>query len=673
MKFFFLLFILGIGSLGAEELLLQRTIDLRSKKVISRGVHPWYVKLGDSPLASDSPIAPNTASQENDIVPFLYAKKNYRPDLQKGWISDIKVPGNILTQKDPQGNLLILDFQKFQEEYKGYLWYRTEIDLSEYDIQNRFGTRNLVLRLGWIGQADAVYWNGEYIGSTGLTKNTPPNSELDDSLLYYNKHRFYDIPADLLDLKGLNTVAIRVYAKYPIKPGLATGRFYLSGREYADRAEYWDDFKKSFVITLTLLLGVFYMFWQFLFRKEEQATIYFSLASFFMSLNTLTQSKVIFSVFESAIVIKKLEYISWIILFHLLLSFLVKFSRLKGSKLRSVLYLLHATGLGFSVFLAFQDRLMLLVQAFEIWLGIVVVATAYLIYVLIIGRRTPSIGTVFFGFLWLGILLLNDILVDSQVKWYPFQIMMKDYAFGGFSMSIAFGIVKNMVESQKLIQKQRQEKERLSRYFSPEVMKSIVMDEIKLGGEEKLIATLFSDIVGFTTFSERHTPSQVVERLNFLFEQLSAVIFNYHATLDKYIGDAIMAFWGAPTQHPLDAYRAIACAVEMQRVMKEITQSLPEDQKTFQLRIGVNYGLSIVGNIGSQKRMDYTVIGDAVNTAARLESNGVPGQVAVSESAFLAAGGDEYIMYDEVREIQLKGKVLPVKVYFVTDVKLRKS
>lgn len=132
-----------------------------------------------------------------------------------------------------------------------------------------------------------------------------------------------------------------------------------------------------------------------------------------------------------------------------------------------------------------------------------------------------------------------------------------------------------------------------------------------------------------------------------------------------------MAFWGAPKQTELDAYHAIACAVDMQKKMEEINEELGVPPGTFRLRIGVNFGEAIVGNIGSVKRMDYTVIGDAVNTAARLESHGIPGKVAVSEAAFLAAGGSEYIEYEDTKELTLKGKAEPVKVYFVTKVKPR--
>ena len=277
-------------------------------------------------------------------------------------------------------------------------------------------------------------------------------------------------------------------------------------------------------------------------------------------------------------------------------------------------------------------------------------------------------GTVSFGIFIMISLIMNDVFVELQWEIYPSETFVKDYAFAGFSISVALSIISNMVASRKLVEKQKEEKDRLSRYFSPEVMETIVNDNIKLGGEERDIATLFSDIVGFTTFSEKNPPAVVLENLNTIFESLSELIFEYSATLDKFIGDAIMAFWGAPKKTELDAYHAVACAVEMQKKMIQINEELGLPPGTFRLRIGVNFGEAIVGNIGSVRRMDYTVIGDAVNTAARLESHGVPGKVAVSEAAFIAAGGEKYLRYDESRELTLKGKAEPVKVFFVNEV-----
>ena len=387
-----------------------------------------------------------------------------------------------------------------------------------------------------------------------------------------------------------------------------------------------------------------------------------------MAINTLFQSQIIYSILSDGFWIKKIEYASWIALVHFLFNFVVQFAKVHKGWIKKVNLAVDAMGIIAFLAVFILPDLYLLSRFFFFWSFVTILLGLSLCYIIFLGRKIPSMGTVSFGIFIMITLIMNDVLVELQWDFYPNETYVKDYAFAGFSISVALSIISNMVASRKLVEKQKEEKDRLSRYFSPEVMETIVNDNIKLGGEERDIATLFSDIVGFTTFSEKNPPAVVLENLNTIFESLSELIFEYSATLDKFIGDAIMAFWGAPKKTDLDAYHAVACAVEMQKKMIQINEELGLPPGTFRLRIGVNFGEAIVGNIGSVRRMDYTVIGDAVNTAARLESHGVPGKVAVSEAAYLAAGGDRYLRYEESRELVLKGKAEPVKVYFVNEV-----
>ncbi|WP_425460653.1 adenylate/guanylate cyclase domain-containing protein [Leptospira idonii] len=644
-------------------------LDLRSERTFGETGQKWSFRPGDSS------VIPNGGSSVEDIEygsaePILFANAQVQLSEQSrtGWISGFSIQTAWDKVKDGDGEIYFPDFASYFQKYKGYGWYRAEIKISEEDLKTRFKSRYLTLRLGQISQADAVYWNGKFIGGTGLSLDTPKDTVLEDKSLYSDKTRFYRIPVGQVKTEEPNVLAVRVFAKYPLSPGLSHDKFYISSLRYSERAEYWNDFKKIFVIVLTVLLGSFYLYWQFLFRKDEHATIYFSLGSFFMAVNTLFQSQIIYSILNDGFWIKKVEYASWIALVHFLFNFVVQFAKVHKGWIRRTNYIVDVLGVvAFATVFVLPD-LYSLSQFFFYWSFVTVVLGLALCYVLFLGRKVPSMGTVSFGIFIMISLLLNDIFVEMQWDWYPAHTFMKDYAFAGFSISVALSIIRNMVESRKLVEKQREEKDRLSRYFSPEVMETIVNDKIKLGGEERYIATLFSDIVGFTTFSEKNPPGVVLDHLNAIFESLSELIFHYSATLDKFIGDAIMAFWGAPKRTDLDAYNAIACAVEMQKKMVQINQELGLAPGTFRLRIGVNFGEAIVGNIGSVKRMDYTVIGDAVNTAARLESHGVPGKVAVSEAAYLAAGGDKYIKYEESKELMLKGKAEPVKVYFVTEV-----
>lgn len=663
-----------LSNLSAQVLLTNQILDLRSETSFGQTVHKWSFKPGDSPLVTEENEDDLYLDEENGqtkALRFAHAKPQLDESVRNGWISGFQIQTAWDKVRDGDGELYFPDFDQFQNTYRGYAWYRTEIQISEEDIRSKFKSRNLTIRLGQISQADAVYWNGKFIGGTGLHLDTDVGTTLEDKSLYSDKIRFYQIPIEQLKTDEPNVLAVRVYAKYPLSPGLSHDKFYLSSVKYAERAEYWNDFKKIFVIVLTLLLGSFYLYWQFLFRNEDDATIYFALGSIFMALNTLFQSQIIYSIIGDGFWIKKIEYFAWIGLVHLLFNFIVRFAHVRYGWIAVTNRYIDIAGVLSMVVVILSPNLFFLSKFFFYWTFVTILLGGTLFYIIFLGRKVPSMGTVSLGFLAFISLILNDIFVEMQWEWYPSHTFLKDYAFAAFSVSVALSIVKNMIDSRRLVEKQREEKERLSRYFSPAVMETIVSDNIKLGGEEKHIATLFSDIVGFTTYAEKNPPGVVLQNLNTIFESLSDLIFHYSATLDKFIGDAIMAFWGAPKQTELDAYHAIACAVDMQKRMEEINQDLGLPPGTFRLRIGVNYGEAIVGNIGSVKRMDYTVIGDAVNTAARLESHGIPGKVAVSEAAYLAAGGSEYIEYEDIKELTLKGKAEPVKVYFVTKVKPR--
>jgi len=144
--------------------------------------------------------------------------------------------------------------------------------------------------------------------------------------------------------------------------------------------------------------------------------------------------------------------------------------------------------------------------------------------------------------------------------------------------------------------------------------------ETMLKGEDRNLAVLFSDIRSFTQISEKMTPSDIVESLNAYFGRMVEVIMNRKGIVDKYIGDAIMAFFGAPVQHEDDAMQAVLSGFEMLRTLNDFNQEQQKRKRpTFRVGIGINFGSVTVGNIGSERKMDYTVIGDMVNLASRLE------------------------------------------------------
>lgn len=208
----------------------------------------------------------------------------------------------------------------------------------------------------------------------------------------------------------------------------------------------------------------------------------------------------------------------------------------------------------------------------------------------------------------------------------------------------------------------------LERYVSVEVAKEILErgDEVELGGIRRRITVAFCDIRGFTTLSEHHSPEEVVDLLNRFFTRISDPILRHGGTLDKYIGDAIMAFWGAPVARQDDPIRAVRCALEMLRESAAFSAELEAQGKApLSVGIGINTGWAIVGNIGSPARMGYTAIGDTVNIASRLQdlTKEHRAELLISHTTFEEI--DDLFEAERIGLVPVKGRTEPVGIYRV--------
>jgi class 3 adenylate cyclase len=203
-------------------------------------------------------------------------------------------------------------------------------------------------------------------------------------------------------------------------------------------------------------------------------------------------------------------------------------------------------------------------------------------------------------------------------------------------------------------------------YLDPHVVEEVMSDpdKLKLGGEKRELTILFSDIRGFTSFSEKMAPQEVVQFLNQYFDKMQGIIFQHKGTLDKLIGDAVMCFWGHPLDlkdHPL---RGVVTALEMIKTVEELrTVLVLPGGARFEIGIGLNTGPMVVGNMGSQTRMSYTVMGDNVNLGSRLESlNKYYGtKIIISDTTFQAVR--DLVFCRELDTIQVKGKSQAVTIY----------
>lgn len=224
---------------------------------------------------------------------------------------------------------------------------------------------------------------------------------------------------------------------------------------------------------------------------------------------------------------------------------------------------------------------------------------------------------------------------------------------------------------------------RIRAMFSSYVTERVVNELIKnpelarLGGERREVTVLFSDIRGFTTFSEKHAPEEVVALLNEYLEAMTEVIFHWEGTLDKFVGDAIVAFWGAPLPQENHARLAVCCSLHMVKRLKELQQKWQSEGKpVLDTGIGINTGEVLVGNIGAEgKKMDYTIIGDHVNLGARIESLTRKFHTHILASEFTVNKIRDAIASKTIGHLSIKGivkgivkgKEFPVGIYEVTS------
>ena len=208
------------------------------------------------------------------------------------------------------------------------------------------------------------------------------------------------------------------------------------------------------------------------------------------------------------------------------------------------------------------------------------------------------------------------------------------------------------------------------RYLTDEVVANLLENPegLKIGGERRQITILTSDLRGFTATSERLSPEKVIQVLNFYFGHMADVITKYQGTIDEFMGDGILVLFGAPTHREDDAERAVACAIEMQLIMTKVNEQMTAwEFNPLVMGIGINTGEVVVGNIGSEKRTKYGVVGNQVNLTYRIESYTTGGQVLISDSTYQLA--KDKILINGSKEVQPKGIQEAITIYDVAGMK----
>ncbi len=220
------------------------------------------------------------------------------------------------------------------------------------------------------------------------------------------------------------------------------------------------------------------------------------------------------------------------------------------------------------------------------------------------------------------------------------------------------------------IEKEAKLRSNFARYLSPSIVEDIMNNntDLSLGGELIECSILFSDICGFTSMTENEKPETIVHLLNEYFSIMTEIIFRNKGTLDKFVGDAIMAIFGAPIFSPTSHQNAVIASLEMHQGLQRLTRKWKaEGLPTFRQRVGINTGMVIAGNIGSPDRMDYTVIGDVVNLASRMESNATPMTTLISHYTYEKV--KDVVKVKKLDPIHVKGKQEEIHPYEIQAIK----
>lgn len=225
--------------------------------------------------------------------------------------------------------------------------------------------------------------------------------------------------------------------------------------------------------------------------------------------------------------------------------------------------------------------------------------------------------------------------------------------------------------AQGMLQKSQVE-DAFSRHVPPNVASEIInnLEPIKLGGEHVTASVMFVDIVGFTAKSEAMTPHGVAELLNEFYTIITQTAYLYKGTIDKYMGDCAMLIFGIPESDPDHVFHSIAYAIFLQRLMeRKNAQRISRGESPVHLRIGVNTGEMLAGNMGSRERLQYTVVGDAVNLASRLSSQANADQIIISEETYKRPGIEDKIKATKYQSVRIRGKAELVTTYIVDNVR----
>ncbi|MFP4362406.1 MAG: CHASE2 domain-containing protein [Spirochaetia bacterium] len=283
-------------------------------------------------------------------------------------------------------------------------------------------------------------------------------------------------------------------------------------------------------------------------------------------------------------------------------------------------------------------------------------------FVMLIAFMTSRSSTLISLILSVVLILVLFITITLVFDFQAYILNFTTPAMAVFFTFLSVVVFRVMTEERD----KRRIRDMFGKYVSPQVVDQILENPPELGGVDKELTVLFSDIRGFTTLSESLTPQELVNHLNLYLTAMTDLILEFRGTLDKYVGDEIMCFWGAPLPQEDHALFACKCALKQMKVLNELNESWPPE-KRIDIGIGLNSGIMTVGNMGSLGRMNYTLMGDNVNLGARLEGTNKQYKTNIIISEYTYGLVKDKFIVRELDNIRVKGKNKPVLIYELID------
>lgn len=294
------------------------------------------------------------------------------------------------------------------------------------------------------------------------------------------------------------------------------------------------------------------------------------------------------------------------------------------------------------------------------WINISILFFLVMCTAFLTSRLSTLWAAVFSIFSILVFFISTSIIFDSM----NYIVDFAPSAVGVFFTFLSIVVYRVMTEEKD----KKRIRNMFGRYVSPAVVDQILENPPELGGVDKNLTVFFSDIRGFTTLSETMTPQELVNHLNIYLTSMTDIILEFRGTLDKYVGDEIMCFWGAPIPQEDHALLACKCALKQMEALRKLNEGWPPE-KRINIGIGLNSGVMTVGNMGSLGRMNYTLMGDNVNLGARLEGTNKQYATQIIISEFTYPLVKDKVIVRELDNIRVKGKNKPVLIYELLDIK----